>query len=355
MSLTRHAGCAVVRTRNQHRDQPGNQRLAARAQMIPISTIWSDTLPALQLLDHITLWQYATEIDGKTQLTHVTLGALLLALALGVVTALAGRNLPGFLEITVLRRFSMDAGSRYAMATLFQYAIVIMGLLGAVALVGFRWSSIQWLVAAVGVGLGFGLQEIFANFVSGIVILFERPVRVGDTVTVGTLTGTVSRIRTRATTVTDWDNKEVVIPNKTFITETVINWTLTDDITRLVVHVHVALDSDTDLAEKLIMDVIRNEPVALENPAPSVFLVGYDDSALKYEARIFYHDLYNLLPLQHAIYKRMHAAFAAHDVVVSFPQQDLHLRSIDDSFADVLGAKRGGRGDESAPPGTDRG
>lgn len=315
--------------------------------------IWSDTLPALQLLDHITLWQYATEVDGKTQFTHVTLGALLLALALGLVTALAGRNLPGFLEITVLRRFSMDAGSRYAMATLFQYAIVIMGMLGAVALIGFRWSSIQWLLAAVGVGLGFGLQEIFANFVSGIVILFERPVRVGDTVTVGTLTGTVSRIRIRATTVTDWDNKEVVIPNKTFITETVINWTLTDDITRLVVHVHVALDSDTDLAEKLIMDVIRNEPVALENPAPSVFLVGYDDSALKYEARIFYHDLYNLLPLQHAIYKRMHAAFGAHDVVVAFPQQDLHLRSIDDSFADVLGTKRGDRRDESSRKTTD--
>ncbi|WP_209061043.1 mechanosensitive ion channel domain-containing protein [Endozoicomonas sp. G2_2] len=306
--------------------------------------IWSDTLPALQLLDNVTLWQYATEIDGKSQLTRVTLGALLLALALGVVTALAGRNLPGFLEITVLRRFSMDAGSRYAMATLFQYAIVIIGLLGAVALIGFRWSSIQWLVAAVGVGLGFGLQEIFANFVSGIVILFERPVRVGDTVTVGTLTGTVSRIRIRATTVTDWDNKEVVIPNKTFITETVINWTLTDDITRLIIRVHLALDTDTELAEKLIMDVIRDEPVALDNPAPTVFFVGYDDSALIYEARIFYHDLYNLLPLQHAIYKRMHAAFRANDVVVSFPQQDLHLRSIDESFGEVLGAKRNARG-----------
>ncbi|MES1949973.1 mechanosensitive ion channel MscS [Salinisphaera sp. S4-8] len=310
--------------------------------------IWSDTLPALQLLDNITLWQYASEVDGRTQLTQVTLGALLLALTLGVVTALAGRNLPGFLEITVLRRFSMDAGSRYAMATLFQYAIVIMGMLGAVALIGFRWSSIQWLVAAVGVGLGFGLQEIFANFVSGIVILFERPVRVGDTVTVGTLTGTVSRIRIRATTVTDWDNKEVVIPNKTFITETVINWTLTDDITRLILRVHLALDTDTELAEKLIMDVIRDEPVALENPAPTVFFVGYDDSALIYEARIFYHDLYNLLPLQHAIYKGMHAAFRANDVVVSFPQQDLHLRSVDDSFAKVF---RGAPGKAQAESG----
>jgi len=310
--------------------------------------IWADTLPALQLLDDVVLWRYATELDGATQLTNVTLGSLMLAVGVGVITALAGRNLPGFLEITVLRRFSMEAGSRYAMATLFQYAIVIIGLLVAVGLIGLRWSSIQWLVAALGVGLGFGLQEIFANFVSGIVILFERPVRVGDTVTVGTLTGTVSRIRIRATTVTDWDNKEVVIPNKTFITETVINWTLTDDITRLIIRVHLALDTDTDLAEQLIMEAIQAEPVALETPAPSVFMVGYDDSALQYEARVFYHDLYNLLPLQHALYKRIHAAFAAHDVVVSFPQQDLHLRSVDDSFARFIDKRREQSRDDDA-------
>lgn len=311
--------------------------------------IWSDTLPALQLLDNITLWQHTDEVDGKIQLTSVTLGALLLALAVGVITAMAGRNLPGFLEITILRRFSLDSGSRYAMATLFQYAIVIIGLLIAVNLIGLRWGSIQWLVAAVGVGLGFGLQEIFANFVSGIVILFERPVRVGDTVTVGTLTGTVSRIRIRATTVTDWDNKEVVIPNKTFITETVINWTLTDDITRLIVKVHLALDTDTDLAERLIMDVIEKEPVALETPAPSVFFVGYDDSAILYEARVFYHDLYNLLPLQHALYKGIHTAFASNEVVVSFPQRDLHLRSIDESFGRFVGDRSSETRDRPEP------
>ena len=317
--------------------------------------IWSDTLPALQLLDNVTLWQYSTEIEGQNQLMNVTLGALMLALAVGVITALAGRNLPGFLEITILRRFSMDAGSRYAMATLFQYAIVIVGLLVSVSLIGLRWSSIQWLVAAVGVGLGFGLQEIFANFVSGIVILFERPVRVGDTVTVGTLTGTVSRIRIRATTVTDWDNKEVVIPNKTFITETVINWTLTDDITRLILRVQLPLDTDTELVERLISEAIEAEPVALEEPAPSVFLVGYDDGTMTYEARVFYHDLYNLLPLQHALYKRIHAAFADNRVTVSFPQRDLHLRSMDSSFERFgreagPGGARTGRDDDAPAP-----
>lgn len=311
--------------------------------------IWSDMLPALQLLNDITLWHHTAQINGKTQLANVTLGALLLALGVGAITALAGRNLPGFLEITILRRFSMDPGSRYAMATLFQYAIVIIGLLVAVGIIGLRWSSIQWLVAALGVGLGFGLQEIFANFVSGIVILFERPVRVGDTVTVGALTGTVSRIRIRATTIIDWDNKEVVIPNKTFITETVINWTLSDDITRLIVRVGIAYDADTELAEKLIMQSIKAESVALEEPAPSVFLVGLGDSAVLYEARVFYHGLYNLLPLQHALYKRIHAAFGEHQVEITFPQRDLHLRSVDSSVARIF-SDQGDQGEVSATP-----
>lgn len=147
-------------------------------------------------------------------------------------------------------------------------------------------------------GLGFGLQEIFANFVSELVILFERPVRVGDTVTVGNLYGTVSRIRIRATTITDWDNKEVIIPNKTFITETVTNWTLTDSITRLIVRVSAAQDADTQLAEQWIAEAIQAEPTALANPAPSVFIVGFDDGLIVFEAQVFFNDLYHLLPLR---------------------------------------------------------
>ena len=150
----------------------------------------------------------------------------------------------------------------------------------------------------------------------------------------------MSRIRIRATTVTDWDNKEVVIPNKTFITETVINWTLTDDVTRLIIRMRLALDTDTALAERLIMRAIKAEPAALNEPKPTVFFMGYDqDSALIYEGRVFYHDLYNMLPLQHALYKRIHAAFAEHGIKIIFPQQDLHLRSVDSSFAGMFGPR----------------
>jgi potassium efflux system protein len=307
--------------------------------------IWSSMLPVLQQLDYIDLWQYTTRVEGHSQTSQVTLGALLLAIMTVVVTALAGRNLPGFLEITVLRRFAMEPGSRYAVSTLFQYTIVLIGLLVAASLLGVRWSSVQWLIAALGLGLGFGLQSIFANFVSGLIILFGRSVRVGDTVTVGTLTGTVSRIRIRATTITDWDNKEVVIPNQTFITQTVINWTLRDDILRLVLSFAVALDADGDLVEQLINEAIEAESSVLSTPAPSVYMVGYGDSAMHYEARVYYRDLYNLLPLQHALYRRVQTAFARHGIRIVHPQHDLHLRSVDRSVGEVFGRDRDREGE----------
>ncbi len=108
--------------------------------------------------------------------------------------------------------------------------MLVGGLVGF-SMIGIEWSKLQWLVAALGVGLGFGLQEIFANFISGLIILFEKPIRIGDTVTIRDLTGSVTRINTRATTISDWDRKEIIVPNKAFITEQFINWSLSDSVT----------------------------------------------------------------------------------------------------------------------------
>ena len=126
---------------------------------------------------------------------------------------------------------------------LLRYAITAIGIIVTFGAMGLRWSGIQWLVAALSVGLGFGLQEIVANFVCGLIILFERPFRVGDVVTIGDQTGTVTRIQIRATTVTDWDRRELIVPNKEFITGKLINWSLSDPITRVVVPVGVAYGS----------------------------------------------------------------------------------------------------------------
>ena len=133
-----------------------------------------------------------------------------------------------------------------------QYSIAVIGVTLFFWLIGIGWLSLQWLIAAMTVGLGFGLQEIFAIFVSGLILLFERPVRIGGTVTLNNITGTVSRIRIRATTILDWYNRELIVPNRAFVTDNLINWTLTNPDLRMILKVGIAFGSDTRKATELL-------------------------------------------------------------------------------------------------------
>ncbi len=247
---------------------------------------WREALPSLALLD-VPLWQQLITVDGATRSIPVTVSNVMVALAIGVVTFIAARNLPGLLEITALHRLRIEAGTRYAISAVSRYLIAIVGLIFAFRSVGFDWNQVQWIVAALGVGVGFGLQEIVANFISGLIILFERPVRVGDTVTIGNLTGTVSRIHIRATSMTDGENREIIIPNKSLITEKVINWTLTDSITRVTLKIGIAYGTDTLRAQMAILEAVKATPQVLDAPAPSVFFIGFGASALEFEVRAF--------------------------------------------------------------------
>ena len=224
--------------------------------------IWRDMVPALDVFDRVTLWHNNTEasqavnspqgeqVRTVVKASPITLGDLLTSLLIVVVTVVAMRNAPGLLEMVMLQRLPLTPGVRFAITTMLKYFVTILGFVIAFNAIGIGWKKVQWLAAAITVGLGFGLQEIFANFVSGIIILFERPIRVGDTVTVGDTTGTVTRIRIRATTITDWDRKELIVPNKEFITSRLVNWTLSDTILRVVLKVGIAYGGDTDLARE---------------------------------------------------------------------------------------------------------
>jgi potassium efflux system protein len=194
-----------------------------------------------------------------------------------------------------------------------------------------QWSKLQWLVAALGVGLGFGLQEIVANFVSGIILLFERPIRVGDTVTIGGITGTVARIRIRATTLVDWDRKEQIIPNKTFVTQDLTNWTLSDSIVRLIVQVSVAYGSDIDAVHDTLLKVAEDNDRVVEDPAPAAFCVGLNDGSIDFELRVFIKDVLDYMPLSHELYAAITRALRDAGVVIPFPQQDVHVRSLVES------------------------
>jgi potassium efflux system protein len=240
-------------------------------------------------------------------------------------TLFAARNLSGLLGFTVLRRLTGDAGAQYAIVTLCQYALVAAGVMYVFSSIGVQWSKLQWLVAALGVGLGFGLQEIVANFVSGIILLLERPVRVGDTVTVGDATGTVSRIRIRATTIVDWDRKELVVPNKEFITGRLLNWTLSNDLLRVIIPVGVAYGSDVRRAQQLLLEAADESARVLDDPAPQVLFGSFGDNALGLELRVYLPGISHFLParseLHNAIYEKLNAA----GVAIAFPQRDVHL------------------------------
>lgn len=295
---------------------------------IGIWLIWSDLLPALTFLNQVTLWHQVITTAKGSQVTNITLGNLGLALLLLGVLMFFARNVPGLLEITVLQRLELDAGTRYAIVTISRYLITTIALFVALNIVGIGWQQAQWLVAALSVGLGFGLQEIFANFVSGLILLLERPVRVGDTITIGEKSGTVARIRIRATTLVNWDNMEMVIPNKTFITGELTNWTLSDQITRVIVPVGVSYGADPLTVHRVLLEVVQAHPLVLNEPAPRVLFLKFGDSSLNFEIWCYVRELGDRMTLVHDLHVRIHQSLRERGIEIPFPQRDLHIRTL---------------------------
>lgn len=289
--------------------------------------VWAEVFPALAVLDEVAAWHRSVSMDGATESVPVPWSAVLGGVLILIITALSYRNLPGLLETVVFPRGNIDRGTRFAITSICRYLLATIGVLIAIDRIGWDWSKAQWIVAAMSVGLGFGLQEIVANFVSGLIILFERPVRVGDTVTVGDLTGTVSRVHIRATTITDWDNLEIIVPNKDLITGRVVNWTLSTPVTRIVLQVGIAYGSDTQKAQAVMLEAAQRCEHVIATPAPTVFFLGFGDSSLNFEVRVFVNDLAHRMPAKHALHTGVDQALKKAGIEIPFPQRDLHVRS----------------------------
>ena len=304
------------------------QTLLFFSGLVGLWVIWSDVLPAMQMLEDIRLWSYSVEAEGVRQVVPITLTNLLLAMVIVAITFVGARNLPGVLEITLLKYLPLDAGARYAFSTICQYVASAIGVIIAFNYIGINWGSLKWLVAALGVGIGFGLQEIIANFVSGIIILFERPVRIGDIVTVDNIDGVVSRIRIRATTITNWDRKEYLVPNKEFITGRVLNWTLSNAVNRVVVNAGIAYGSNTELARELLLKAAHEHPNVLDDPAPIATFEGFGDNALNCVLRCYLPNLDNRLATITELHTAIDESFRQAGITIAFPQRDIHLDQI---------------------------
>ena len=301
--------------------------------------IWHGLVPAFAVLNTITLWHQTIQTTAGAQVADITLGSLVAAGALLGLIGFLARNLPGVLELAVLQRLAVDSGNRNAIITISRYLITAIGLLAALDIIGIGWDQVQWLVAALGVGLGFGLKEIFSNFFSGLILLLERPIRVGDTVTLGTLSGTVSRINIRATTITDWDRKEIIVPNNTFITGSLINWARNDPVTRVVIPVGVGYDSDPQQVQQVLLDTAAAHPLAAREPAPAAVFLKFGESALEFEVRVFVRELGNRVPLTHDLHQQILLALREHRIEIPFPQREVHMRGGPGAVCSVVPAR----------------
>ncbi|MCB1697211.1 MAG: mechanosensitive ion channel [Halioglobus sp.] len=293
--------------------------------IVGVMVVWSAVLPALGILDSVELWHQTSVVEGQQVILPVTLGKVLFALIISVLGWVLLGRIPGLLEILLRQKMGVRPASAYAATRVFQYAATGVLVAAVLSSLGGSWSQIQWAVAALSVGIGFGLQEIVANFISGLIILFEQPIRVGDTVTVGTISGRVTKIRIRATTIRDFDRRELLVPNKEFITQQLLNWSLSDQVTRWVVEVGVAYGTDLDKAMAEIHAAVLAQPLILKDPEPTVTFEQFGDSSLLIRARFFMDQLDQRLKtssdLMLDINRRLHAA----GIVVAFPQRDVHL------------------------------
>jgi potassium efflux system protein len=256
--------------------------------------------------------------------TVLTLWNLLKAVLAAFITAALVKNVPGVLELALLKRTMLDSGARIALSLLLRYSIMILGAMVTFNLVGISWSKVQWLAAALTFGLGFGLQEIVANFVSGLILLVERPVRVGDAVKIGDLQGRVTRTQIRATTITLWDRSEMIVPNKEFITGKLINWTLSDSRRRIDIPLRVAYGTEVREVKRVLLEVAEQNPEVLQDPAPQALLLEFGEDALKFELRA-YLDFGKGLKVRDQLLESIDQAFKDNGIEFALPQLSITL------------------------------
>lgn len=258
----------------------------------------------------------------------ITLWLVVYVLALIILLFWVASRVQVLLADNILTRTGMSAPARQAVGTIVRYLLLLIGFLVIVQTAGIDLTTLNVLAGAVGIGVGFGLQNVVSNFFSGLIIMFERPIKVGDRIEVNDVEGDVLEIGARATVVLTNDNIAIIVPNSKFITENVINWSYNDAKVRFRVPVGVAYGSDVKQVEKILLEAAQADKDVLANPPPAVRLMKFGDSALEFELRVWsdtqvHRKGWLVSSLNVAIYER----FREHGIVIPFPQRDLHLRS----------------------------
>ena len=284
---------------------------------------------------------------------HVSVGDFtisvgdIVAFSLAVlVAAYASRLVRFLLQVEVFPRVTLARGLPNAITSMVHYGILLAGLYIALAAAGVDLSKLTILVGALGVGIGFGLQNVVNNFISGLILLFERPVQVGDTIDVGDMMGLVKRIGIRSSTLRTFTGSEVIVPNSDLISNRVTNWTLSDPIRRVDIPIGVAYGTDPDHVLTILLEIAEAHEKVHKYPAPDALFRGFGNSSLDFELRVWLHfDDWYVVHSQ--INVAINRALADNEIEIPFPQRDLHLRSVDDSVSTHLGQVQHQTGESS--------
>lgn len=267
---------------------------------------------------------------------HVRLGSLVLAsitVYLAFVLSWAVRTL---LDIHVFEPRRVEVGIGESIKAIIHYTVVVFGIFAGLAALGISLQSFALVFGALGVGIGFGLQTIVGNFFSGLILLFERPVRVGDTVVIAGDMGVVRKIGLRSTIVVAIDHTEIIVPNSDLISEKVVNWTLSNRRARVVVEVGVAYGSDVARVLRILEGAGRQHPQTLDEPPTQVLFVGFGDSALNFELWTWIRDAEDRFRVLSELYRQVEAELKTEGITIPFPQRDLHLRTVEEAAALAL-------------------
>ena len=294
--------------------------------------IWELDIAFLRFLASQQVWSVGE--------AAVTLGDLTQSVVFILLGCLAWRFMSPLFAVILFPRIADDPGVRFAVVTLCRYAMLAITAVAALGAIHVGTAQIGMVLAALGVGLGFGLQEIVSNFVCGIILLLERPIRIGDVVTVSGTTGKVDRINIRATMIISGDNQSMIVPNRQFITSNLVNWTHKDKILRITVQVNVAYGSDTEQVVDLLLAIAREDPYVLREPPPSALLEELGESALKFALFAYVPDPTCIGSVKHRLCSEITRRFAEAKIGIPYPTQEVHLCRVPDDLTRVLDQPR---------------
>lgn len=259
--------------------------------------------------------------------TPVGLGSIVLFLVLIILVIILSRTISNFVLTRGLAKVQMDPGTKYVLKRVTEYSLITIGAIIAFQTIGINLSGLAVIFGLLSVGIGFGLQNITSNFISGMILLFERPIKVGDRITVGDTQGDVEEINIRATTIRSLDNISMIVPNSEFVQSKVMNWSHGDIRVRINVNVGVSYNSDLSAVFTALRKVAEENPNILSTPQPDILLLEFGDSSWNMRLRVWISDPKQYYPILSELNCAIVEKFRQHNVEIPFPQRDLHVRS----------------------------